>query len=578
MRKLLFLSLAWLALLLLGCSKEDLRFQYRERGENFFPFPQISLEVQKLAFDKASAQSKLFNVDQLEIDKVGHCYGVGVVPDLFENCSEYSWSVGDSSFTSEFKLPFLDSVYLIRPYVILTNGKIIYGETKDFFTKGFILTTSRFARLLNNGRAEVSGFFEKLDTEIPIESHGHVWSPAPFINSLSDGDTTNLGKYEGGGAFSSLLTGLESDRKYYVRSYAIIDQNVYFGNTTSFTLGGWNRLNESGNAPPPRSLSAGFAIGDKVYVGGGFFYGGDLNDFFDPNLENDILKIFQIASQITVRSDFWEYDLTEQVWTRKRDIPGDPRVGAIAFAHEGYGYMGMGWNLDGIFQKTPNDLYRYDPASDTWEQIAVPGNIRGRMGAITFVIDNDVYIGGGGGAISSGLGTEGLNDFYKFTPGAGAWERKRDFGGGSRIFPVSFALDNKGYAGLGDTLSGNGIFLNFDAGNDFWSYDPQTDQWTEKTAFPGGSRTFSYGFQIGNKGYVGSGVREIEIRYDDHWEYNPNIDIWLKRTEEGFPLGERAFGLGLSNGSTGFFGFGISEQGQDAIVWERDWWEYVFPD
>ena len=580
MRKLPLLSLALFILLLPGCSKEDLRFQYQERSETYFPYPQLlSRGVEKPAFNEVSVKSVLINFDELEIDRLGHCLGAGFEPDLSsETCSEFPYVAGDSVFTSEFKLAFLDSIYLIRSYVLLKDGRVVYGEAEDCFIPGFILTTSRFARLLNNGRADISGFFEKLDPLIPVEAHGHIWSPNPSINSLSDGDTTNLGKYEGGGKFSSLLTGLESDRRYYVRSYAIVDQSVYFGNTTTFTSGGWNLLNEGANAPSPRSFSAGFAIGDKVYVGGGFFYQGDINDLFDPNLSDDVLKILQVAAQIEIRNDFWEYDLNDQVWTRKRDVPGNPRLGAVAFSHGGYGYMGMGWNLNGIFQETPNDLYRYDPGADSWEPVPVPANIRGRMGAITFVIDDKVYIGGGGGVVPSGLGTEGLSDFYQFTPGSGNWERKSDFGGGSRIFPISFALEGQGYAGLGDTLSENGIFLNFDAGEDFWSYNPQTDQWSEKAAFPGGSRTFSYGLQIGNKGYVGSGVREIEIRYEDHWEYNPNADIWLKRTGEGFPPGERAFGLGLSNGATGFFGFGISEQGQNAIIWNRDWWEYVFPD
>lgn len=66
-------------------------------------------------------------------------------------------------------------------------------------------------------------------TDILVTQRGVCWSkqPNPTYNITLDG--------EGGGGFTSNLTGLEEQTKYYVRAYATNGEQVVYGNQKDFT-------------------------------------------------------------------------------------------------------------------------------------------------------------------------------------------------------------------------------------------------------------------------------------------------------------------------------------------------------
>ena len=75
---------------------------------------------------------------------------------------------------------------------------------------------------------------------------------------------------------------------------------------------------------------------------------------------------------------------TPNSWTKKADFGALKRERAVAFSIGEYGYVATGEDTNNV---TYNDLWRYDPVSDTWSQMAnLPGSTR--RNAVGFSLDN----------------------------------------------------------------------------------------------------------------------------------------------------------------------------------------------
>src|SRR5436309_14303640 len=79
-----------------------------------------------------------------------------------------------------------------------------------------------------------------------------------------------------------------------------------------------------------------------------------------------------------------------------------------------------------------------------------------------------------------------------------SWTQKADFGGIGRTRPIGFNIGTKGYIGTGEIATG-GVYT-----KDFWEWDQITGTWTQKADFGGTARVSAIGFSIGQKGYVGT--------------------------------------------------------------------------
>ena len=324
-----------------------------------------------------------------------------------------------------------------------------------------------------------------------------------------------------------------------------------------------------------RTSAVGFSIGNKGYVGTGFYY-------YDTRLK-----------------DFWEYDPASDNWSKKADMGGIERYGAAGFAIGNKGYIGTGWNYYGL-----NDLWEYSPATDNWNQKAsLPGDNRH---VSTFLsIGNKGYIGMGSNAIgylgdfweytpstcetwtampsfpdigryglvSIGLGSKGYigtgasdngyyNDFWEFDPASKTWTQKADFPGGARQAGVAFGINGKAYVGTGITSP----YIVF---NDLYEYTPSSNTWVKKADYPGGGRYTAMAFSIGDKGYVGAG-KDNGFTYgtNDFYEYNPTTDSWTKKADIGAV--RRSGGASFSIGNKGYMGMGF----QDYDTRMKDLWEY----
>ncbi len=222
---------------------------------------------------------------------------------------------------------------------------------------------------------------------------------------------------------------------------------------------------------------------------------------------------------------------------------------------QGFGYKncsfsinGKGYVILGIFDQ----LWEYDPATTVWtNKGATPHSIYTSYSAVAFTI-----------------GTKGYyytNDskFWEYDPVTNAWTGKQDFPGVNRSHSVGFGINGKGYIGSGFKQYPTGTDNTL---NDFWEYNPATNQWVQKANTPGLKRGGAIGFGTSTKGYLGTGRSYfffngsyIGFFQNDWWEYNPIANAWTQKTNypgqsriniEGFVINDLVY-MGIGSDASG---------------------------
>ena len=163
-----------------------------------------------------------------------------------------------------------------------------------------------------------------------------------------------------------------------------------------------------------------FVIGNKAYIGTGFYISGSTN----YNLK-----------------DFWEFYPDSNKWTQKSNFPGNGRSSASAFSIAGKGYLGLG---DGT--QVFSDFYQYNPVSDSWLQkssFSVP-----LTRAAAFSINENGYVGTG-----SNDGSYPQKDVYEYSSLSDKWTRLPDFVGIERYGAIGFSVGGRGYIATGKNYS-----------------------------------------------------------------------------------------------------------------------------
>lgn len=137
------------------------------------------------------------------------------------------------------------------------------------------------------------------------------------------------------------------------------------------------------------------------------------------------------------------------------------------------------------------------------------------------------------------------------------WTQKNDFPGAKRGGASAFSLNGYGYygAGVDPTLPSNNVY------KDFWKYSQGTDSWSTIADIP----VNCYGpleFALGDYGYVGTGWTVVNgADTNSFFKYDPTTNIWTPLAP--FPGADRYTGIGLSNGISGFGGFGYAPLRKD---------------
>ena len=272
-----------------------------------------------------------------------------------------------------------------------------------------------------------------------------------------------------------------------------------------------------------RRHSAGFWIGNKFYTGFGQSF--VTNKFIDQN-------------------DFYEFDASSNTWTKKADFPDIGRQQVVAFSIGNTGYVGFGMSIN-CFPCTfthYKDLWKYDPATDSWEKVGDYNDINDNETPLAkaYVISGKAYItlknnlwmfnsstnsltligplpesavmGTGFGIddkiymVAGGRYPTYIKTFYEFNTSTKVWTEKGDFPGQARSSATGFAVKNKGYITCGQIEDPFGPRSSTIVGTtDTWRYDPASDQWAQINDYPGLGYIYQASASAGEFAAVGTG-------------------------------------------------------------------------
>jgi N-acetylneuraminic acid mutarotase len=232
---------------------------------------------------------------------------------------------------------------------------------------------------------------------------------------------------------------------------------------------------------------------------------------------------------------------------------------AEGFTINGKGYVcGGAQYYPGMGGDFSEDLWEYDPSTTMWTKKASSPGIN-PTDAVAFVIGDNAYLVAG-------------NACWQYNQPADLWTRKASLPAPARNGGSGFAINGKGYVGLGYNNTNTAQF------DDWWEYDPATDHWTSRKTFPGTKVGEASSFAIGGKGYiVGGGHLSSEGNMSNPkgvWQYDPVADNWQKKADFPAPGRNESVGANATVGGTDV-GFVIGGFESSAIM-RDDAWEY-FP-
>lgn len=243
-----------------------------------------------------------------------------------------------------------------------------------------------------------------------------------------------------------------------------------------------------------RTEVAGAAVGNKIYVVGGFIPGG-------------------------MTGALEEYDVPTNTWRSRAPLP-------VAAHHAVMVAIGsrvfvLGGFVDGW---TPsNGVWEYDPAADRWTARAPMSVARGGLAAA--VLAGRVYVFSGTGPAQAGAGQADTPVTEEYDPAANTWRRRAPIPT-PRNHHAAVAVAGKIYTFVG---RGGGRNINVTE-----IYDPATDTWTAGAPIPT-ARSGIAAAAVGGRIYVFGGELGRPTTYPENEMYDPATNTWSARASMPTP-------------------------------------------
>ncbi len=206
------------------------------------------------------------------------------------------------------------------------------------------------------------------------------------------------------------------------------------------------------------------------------------------------------------------YDIATNSWSFGANAPGTSSEGA------GVAHGGLFYTAGGRFIGPRNDLWAYDPVSNTWATRASMS--QGRAGLAIAVVGNAIYVIGGrtgtGGPCSGGA----LSSVERYDIDEDTW---------TTVAPMPVALSDRAAATVGGKIyvfgGCSGGFPIFTNAVDV--YDPVTDTWSSAPADMPTARAGMYGVATkGDAVYVIGGWDGIQPGLHTNEAYHVAKDSW----------------------------------------------------
>ena len=408
---------------------------------------------------------------------------------------------------------------------------------------------------LDNDMIVVSGSVFGLEKgELTFEQHGFWVSPEnPIDPDATETIKVELGRINDDKGFSGTIDGLKLNTTYYLASFvennSASDASFCDSGVGTFaTKDGWlstsliNIKMHGGFAAP---------LGDHIYYGfgGSTFRADDLNDDFERiNIETKEVEV-----------------LTNQYMLRP-----SRRIKAISFTIDTVIYYGLGRDNRG--NQDLNDLWSFTPGPGKgWRQlvndIIPPRDSASPEGGfpnpLVFVLGDSAII----------VDEKVAYSFRPSNPEGAKWRRIESFAdqSGSGIKHileggVAFSLNNVGYLGLGQYLTGHKPY--------FFRY--KDEKWEElvEHPFPGPPREFATAFVLRGYAYVGLGENlNGDVFYDDFYRFN-EVEGWKKVSRLPVDVGRSRTPAAVTENDRAFIFGGRSETRLADNVY-KDIFEYI---
>lgn len=220
----------------------------------------VTHQVSSLTADGAVCGGEVTSAGRLKVTARGICYGKEVYPEVSDLHTKDGEGLGE--FTSTLKDLEHNTIYYARAYATNSMGTA-YGEQVKFTTEEGVpvVVTDSVIRITANS-ARCKGHVES-DGGYQVTKRGTCWSTYP--DPTIDDECTDNGS--GLGEFSSNLTNLQRDTKYYVRTFATNSTATVYGEQLTFTtLDGLATVNTSQATTTATSINVSCEVTDD----GGF--------------------------------------------------------------------------------------------------------------------------------------------------------------------------------------------------------------------------------------------------------------------------------------------------------------------
>lgn len=226
-------------------------------------------------------------------------------------------------------------------------------------------------------------------------------------------------------------------------------------------------------------------------------------------------------------SDMWCYDPIADQWKDLGETPLKPRVNATACVENGIVYIGLGFNgRYGNETAYFNDWWRYNPATGDWQKLAsYPNHHTDR--AVSFANGNQLYVG-------YGFQWTYTRDMFSYHIPTNRWD--------SIDVNVAFlGYPARSFGGCGAVCGGRYFYGSGYRGEslDWWAeFIPSSEgenctagEWQRRKAVPGNGRTLSAAAATDNYVYLTCGFRYGGIgtdghTYNDIQRYDPQTNKW----------------------------------------------------
>ena len=209
----------------------DAGIAYGEQKSFSTPAPSITVttsQTSDISCHSATSGGNITAGNPYAVNARGVCWSTSPNPTIANNHTVDG--SGNGSFTSNITGLQHSTTYHVRAYAIYYNNDTIYGEQQSFVTPSELPTVTT-ATLSDISYTTASCGGEVTNEGITtVTARGICWntSPNPTTNNNYTTDSSGMG------SFSSSITGLQPNTRYYVRAYATNSAGTAYGTQRYF--------------------------------------------------------------------------------------------------------------------------------------------------------------------------------------------------------------------------------------------------------------------------------------------------------------------------------------------------------